>query len=105
MVKEEKNKKKSFVNFIHIFALPWCCIFPIAVAFFGLAGGTLGTFLSRFTPFFLIISITLISYANYNVWFGKFRSVQHRIWVVLITILTILAWLWSITFVMKWISF
>jgi len=100
MVKE--IKKKSFRNFIHIFALPWCCIFPIAVAFFGLAGGAIGVFLSRFTPFFLAISIILISYANYNVWFGRFRSIQHRIYVSVITLISIILWLWSF-YRMGWI--
>ena len=96
---------KTFGEFIHVFAVPWCCILPIALAIFGLAGGTVGIFLSRFTPFFLIISIILIGYANYNVWFGGFRSIQHRVWVVLITILAVLAWLWSLIFVMGWIKF
>jgi len=97
--------KEKLRNFIHIFAVPWCCILPLALAVFGLAGGTLGVFLSKFTPFFLIISIALISYANYNVWFGKFTSIQHRVWVSLITILAVLAWLWSLIFVMEWIKF
>ena len=91
MVKEIKNRGR----FVHLFALPWCCILPIAVAVFGFAGGTLGIFLSKFTPYFLTISIALIGYSNYNVWFGKFRSFQHRFWVVIITIISILAWLWS----------
>ena len=95
MVKEEKNEEKSFVNFIHIFALPWCCILPITVAFFGLAGGALGAFLSKITPYFLIISIVLISYANYNVWVGDFKTIKHRIYVSLITIVTIILWIWS----------
>lgn len=97
--------KEKLRNFIHIFAVPWCCILPIALAVFGLAGGTVGIFLLKFTPFFLIISIALIGYANYNVWFGGFTSIQHRVWVVLITILAVLAWLWSLIFVMEWIKF
>ena len=93
MVKE--NKKKGWKNYFHIFALPWCCILPIAVAFFGLAGGALGSFLSKFTPYLLIISILLITYANYNVWVGSFKTTKHRIYVSLITIFAIILWIWS----------
>ncbi|MCH8945955.1 MAG: hypothetical protein IIA85_03465 [Nanoarchaeota archaeon] len=93
MVKEDK--KKSLVNYIHIFAVPWCCILPIAIAVFGLAGGGLGIFLSRFTPLFLALSILLIGYANYNVWLGRYRTTNHRIYVSLITLISIALWLWS----------
>ena len=87
--------KEKIKNFIHIFAVPWCCILPLALALFGLAGGTVGIFLSKFTPLFLIISIVLIGYANYNVWFGKFKTLKHRIYVSLITIVAIALWIWS----------
>ena len=87
--------KEKLENFIHIFAVPWCCILPLALALFGLAGGTVGIFLSKFTPLFLIISIVLIGYANYNVWFGKFKTLKHRIYVSLITIIAIVLWIWS----------
>ena len=87
--------KEKLENFIHIFAVPWCCILPLALALFGLAGGTVGIFLSKFTPLFLIISIVLIGYANYNVWFGKFKTLKHRIYVSLITIVAIALWIWS----------
>ena len=87
--------KEKLRNFIHIFAVPWCCILPLALAFFGLAGGTIGIFLSKFTPLFLTISIILIGYANYNVWFGRFKTLKHRIYVSLITIVAIVLWIWS----------
>ena len=87
--------KEKLENFIHIFAVPWCCILPLALALFGLAGGTVGIFLSKFTPLFLIISIVLIGYANYNVWFGKFKTLKHRIYVSLITIVAIVLWIWA----------
>ena len=89
------NKKKSFVNYVQIFAVPWCCILPIAVAVFGLAGGGLGIFLSRFTPLFLALSVLLIGFANYNVWFGSYKTVNHRIYVSLITLISIALWIWS----------
>jgi len=99
---EKRQHKTGFKKYLHIFALPWCCVIPIGLAFLGFTGGALGTFLSKFTPYFLVLSILLISYANYTVWFvhGAKRS---RIWVIVITIFAILAWLWSIIFVMRWI--
>ena len=100
---KDMNKKGRFAPFMNMFALPWCCIFPIAVAALGLAGGTIGVLLSQFTQYFLVISIALIGYSNYNVWFGRFRSTRHKVWVSLITGFSIVAWLWSIIFVMKWI--
>jgi len=102
MVKEEKNENKSFVNFIYIFAVPWCCILPIAVAFFGLVGGTLGIFLSKLTPLFLALSVLLIGYANYNVWLGRYKTINHRIYVSVITLISITLWLWSF-YRMGWI--
>jgi len=95
----------KFKNYFHVFALPWCCVLPIGVAFFGLAGGALGAFLSQLTPVFLVLSIILIGYANYNVWVLKHGPIQTRVWVILITVFSILLWLWSIIFVMKWITF
>ena len=96
----KKGKKKSFVNYIHIFAVPWCCILPIAVAFFGLAGGALGIFLSKLTPYFFILSVLLIGYANYNVWIGNYKTVKHRVYISVITLISIALWIWSIFFVM-----
>jgi len=96
--------KEKLKNFIHIFAVPWCCILPLALVFFGLASGTAGIFLSKLTPLFLTISIILIGYANYNVWFGKFKTLKHRIYVSLITIVAIVLWIWSFLR-MGWIQF
>ena len=92
--------KEKLRNFIHIFAVPWCCILPISAAFFGLAGGALGIFLSKLTPYFLILSVLLIGYANYNVWLGNYKTVKHRIYVSVITLISIVLWIWSIFFVM-----
>ena len=103
MVKDVNKKKGKFAPFMNAFALPWCCILPIAVAAFGLAGGTIGVFLAPLTPYLLIISMGLIGYSNYNVWFGRFRSTRHKVWVTLITTFSVVAWLWSIIVVMKWI--
>lgn len=98
----KKQIKKSYVNYFHIFAVPWCCILPVAVAFFGFAGGALGAFLMKLTPYLLGISILLIGFANYNVWLGKFRTINHRVYVSLITLLSIGLWIWSF-FRMDWI--
>jgi len=100
-----KNKEKSFKNYLNYFAIPWCCIFPIAAAFFGLAGGALGIFLSKLTPLFFILSVLLIGYANYNVWLGNYRTVNHRIHVSIITLISIVLWIWSIFFRMGWGNF
>ena len=90
-----KNKKKTFSDYMQLFAVPWCCIFPIAAAFFGLAGGGLGIFLSRFTPLFLALSILLIGFANYNVWLGNYKTINHRIYVSVITLISVALWIWS----------
>ena len=100
-----KNKKKTFSDYMQFLAVPWCCIFPIAAAFFGLAGGAFGIFLSKLTPLFFILSVLLIGYANYNVWFGSYRTVNHRIHVSIITLISIALWIWSIFFRMGWESF
>lgn len=92
---KKEDKKKIWKNYFSVLALPWCCILPILVALFGLTSGTLGIYLSNLTPYFLIISILLITYSNYNVWFGKFKTINHRIYVSLITIISILLWIWS----------
>jgi hypothetical protein len=95
----------SIKNYLNIFALPWCCILPISVAAFGLAGGALGAFLSQFTSIFLVLSVILIGYSNYKVWIIKQGLFQTKVWVVAITIFAVATWLWSIIFVMKWIKF
>ena len=101
----KRSKKKGIKNYLHAFALPWCCILPIAAASLGAGSGALAALIAPFTPIFLAISIVLIGYANYNVWFGKFRkSERHKIWVFFITIFATLAWLWSAIFVMRWIT-
>jgi hypothetical protein len=92
-------------DYFHIFALPWCCMLPVSVAAFGLAGGALASFLSQFTPLFLAISVILIGYANFRVWILKHGPTQTKVWVIAITAFSILTWAWSIIFVMKWISF
>jgi len=93
---------KGLKNYFSIIAVPWCCILPIGVALFGLAGGALGTFLSKLTPYFLVISITLIGYSNYNVWFGDFKTLKHGIYVTIITLIAIILWTWSIVYRMRW---
>jgi len=97
--------KEKLRNFIHIFALPWCCIFPIAAAFFGLAGGALGVFLMKLNPLFFILSVLLIGFANYSVWFGGYKTTKHRIYVSLITLISIALWTWSIFIRMGWETF
>ena len=105
MVKINQSKKKSFVNYMHIFAVPWCCILPIAVALFGLTSGALGLFLSKLTPLFFILSVLLIGFANYNVWIGRYRTINHRIYVFIITLISAALWIWSIFFRMGWENF
>ena len=105
MVKENQSKKKSFVNYMQIFAVPWCCILPIAAALFGLTSGTLGLFLSKLTPLFFILSVLLIGFANYNVWFGNYKTRNHRVYVSIITLTSIALWIWSIFFRMGWENF
>jgi hypothetical protein len=97
--------KEDLKSYLHVFALPWCCVLPVTLSLFGLAGGALGAFLLQLTPTFLTLSVVLIGYSNYRVWILKHGPSQTRVWVALITLFAILTWLWSIIFVMKWITF
>ena len=102
MAKRLKGKEKV-KYYLHAFALPWCCILPIAAALLGVGGGALAAIIAPFTPFFLTISVIFIGYANYNVWFGKFRKSEvHKFWVVAITIFAILSWTYTAVFIMRW---
>jgi len=105
MKTQKQNTKTNLNSYLHIFALPWCCVIPVTFALFGLAGGALGTFLSQFTPIFLVLSIILIGYSNYSVWVLKQGPIQTKVWVIAITIFAIFTWTWSIVFVMKWVRF
>ena len=79
-----------------LIALPWCCVVPIILSFLGLGSATMGRFLMKFLPLFIITSVTLIGYANYNVHFGSHKVAKSaKVWVGITTVISILLWIWS----------
>ena len=81
---------------IPLIALPWCCVLPVIISFFGLGSAAIGSFFMKFFPLFIIISIVMISYANYNVYFGSHKVAKRgKIGVGITTFIAILLWVWS----------
>lgn len=80
---------------IPIFALPWCCVVPIAVSFLGVGSATVANALRQFTPLFIALSVGLIGWSNYSVWLGGHRTKRAKIWVGTTTTIALLLWVWS----------
>ena len=81
---------------VPLFAVPWCCVLPVIISFFGLGSVAIGSFLMQLLPLFILISVVLMSYANYNVYFSSHKIAKHgKIWVGINTIIAILLWVWS----------
>ncbi|MCS4538725.1 MAG: hypothetical protein HYY67_07710 [Thaumarchaeota archaeon] len=76
--------------------LPWCCILPVAISWFGVGSAFLATFLRPLTVPLLGASAILLGYSHYKVWVQGHRSSSQIFWLTISTILSLSLWSWSI---------